>query len=104
MPRKGGPIQKRAIANVDKVLAVASGKGGVGKSTIARGYAFGFLPWMYLIYWLSVNLAFALALRKHPKTNNPLRVGILDLDIFGPSMPTLMGLQNAGEPDLTSSA
>jgi hypothetical protein len=54
--------------------------------------------------WLLVNLAFALALRKHPKTNNPLRVGILDLDIFGPSMPTLMGLQKAGEPDLTSSA
>ncbi|KAF9478340.1 P-loop containing nucleoside triphosphate hydrolase protein [Pholiota conissans] len=83
MPRKGGPIQKRAIANVDKVVAVASGKGGVGKSTIA------------------LNLAFALALRKHPKTNMPLRVGILDLDIFGPSIPTLMGLQKAGEPDLT---
>lgn len=49
------------------------------------------------------NLAFALALRKHPRTNIPLRVGILDLDIFGPSVPTLMGLQNAGEPELTSS-
>ncbi|KAF5330549.1 hypothetical protein D9619_005239 [Psilocybe cf. subviscida] len=83
MPRKGGPIQKRPIANVDKVLAVASGKGGVGKSTIA------------------MNLAFALALRKNEKTGAPLRVGLLDLDIFGPSIPTLMGLRNAGEPALT---
>ncbi|KAF9541429.1 P-loop containing nucleoside triphosphate hydrolase protein [Agrocybe pediades] len=83
MPGKSGPIQRRPIANVDKVLAVASGKGGVGKSTVA------------------VNLAFALALRKNPQTGAPLRVGILDLDIFGPSIPTLMGLQNAGEPALT---
>ncbi|KDR73139.1 hypothetical protein GALMADRAFT_72776 [Galerina marginata CBS 339.88] len=83
IPRKGGIIQRRPIANVEKVLAVASGKGGVGKSTIA------------------LNLAFALALRKNQKTNAPLRVGILDLDIFGPSIPTLMGLQNAGEPELT---
>ena len=35
MPRKAGPIVKRLIPNVKKVLAVASGKGGVGKSTIA---------------------------------------------------------------------
>ena len=35
MPRKSGPIQKRPIPNVKKVLAVASGKGGVGKSTVA---------------------------------------------------------------------
>ncbi|PPQ90159.1 hypothetical protein CVT25_012470 [Psilocybe cyanescens] len=84
MPRKGGPIQRRSIANVDKVLVVASGKGGVGKSTIA------------------LNLAFALALRKNEQTNAPLRVGILDLDIFGPSIPTLMALKNAGEPALTS--
>lgn len=59
---------------------------------------------MRFIICLLVNLAFALALRKHPKTDNPLRVGVLDLDIFGPSIPTLMGLKTAGEPDLTSSA
>ncbi|KAF8898054.1 P-loop containing nucleoside triphosphate hydrolase protein [Gymnopilus junonius] len=83
MPRKGGPIQKRPIANVDKVIVVASGKGGVGKSTVA------------------LNLAFALALRKNERMNTPLRVGLLDLDIFGPSIPTLMGLRNAGEPALS---
>ncbi|KAH9476011.1 Iron-sulfur protein NUBPL [Psilocybe cubensis] len=84
MPRKGGPIERRSIANVEKVVVVASGKGGVGKSTIA------------------LNLAFALALRKNERTNAPLRVGILDLDIFGPSIPTLMSLKNAGEPALTN--
>ncbi|KZP09184.1 P-loop containing nucleoside triphosphate hydrolase protein [Athelia psychrophila] len=78
MPRKAGPVQKRAIPNVTKVLAVASGKGGVGKSTVA------------------VNLAFSLAMLPAR-----LRVGILDLDIFGPSIPTLMGLQLSEEPRLT---
>nr|GAT46257.1 predicted protein [Mycena chlorophos] len=78
IPRKGtGPPHKRAIPNVRRVLAVASGKGGVGKSTVA------------------VNLAFALSARN-------LRVGVLDLDIFGPSVPTLLGLQHSEEPLLTS--
>jgi len=81
MPRRGGPISKRPIPNVSKVVAVASGKGGVGKSTIA------------------LNLAFALALNGGRQRR--LRVGLLDLDIFGPSIPTLMGLQHMGEPDLT---
>ena len=40
MPRKGG-IVKRAIPNVRKVVAVASGKGGVGKSTVAGEYLCG---------------------------------------------------------------
>jgi Mrp family chromosome partitioning ATPase len=44
-----------------------------------------------------VNLAFSLAmLPRRP------RVGILDLDIFGPSIPTLMGLQHSDDPHLTS--
>ncbi|KZV87539.1 iron-sulfur protein IND1 [Exidia glandulosa HHB12029] len=74
--RTTGPPEKRAIANVGKLLAVASGKGGVGKSTVA------------------VNLACALARQK-------LSVGILDLDVFGPSLPTLLGLRDAPEPVLT---
>lgn len=63
---------------------MASGKGGVGKSTVA------------------LNLAFALALQQREQNLKRLKVGILDLDIFGPSVPTLMGLQNVGEPELTS--
>lgn len=47
----------------------------------------------------SVNLAFALALES-PR----LRVGVLDLDIFGPSIPTLFGLTNACQPETTSCA
>ena len=44
-----------------------------------------------------VNLALAMA------RDNRKRVGILDLDIFGPSIPTLMGLNHGEEPELTSS-
>lgn len=56
----------RAIAQVARVIAVASGKGGVGKST--------------------VSAALALAL-----THSGARVGLLDADIYGPSLPTLFG-------------
>lgn len=47
----------------------------------------------------SVNLAFALALGT-PR----LRVGVLDLDVFGPSIPTLLGLTSAAEPEITKCA
>ncbi|KAH9921941.1 P-loop containing nucleoside triphosphate hydrolase protein [Epithele typhae] len=82
IPRRGGPPQKRALPHVARVLAVASGKGGVGKSTVA------------------VNLAFALAMHPRPGNARP-RVGILDLDVFGPSIPKLMALESAPEPALT---
>ncbi len=61
--------QQRAIPGVDKIIAVGSGKGGVGKSTVA------------------INLAEALA--KLGK-----RVGLLDADIYGPSVPRLVGAIN----------
>ncbi|KAG9019503.1 hypothetical protein FRB90_001164 [Tulasnella sp. 427] len=81
IPRKGGAISKRPIPHVKHVIAVASGKGGVGKSTVAA------------------NLAVALA-RQSVDGRNP-RVGLLDLDIFGPSVPKLMGLEGLPPPELT---
>jgi ATP-binding protein involved in chromosome partitioning len=45
-----------------------------------------------------VNLAFSLA------AQHRARVGVLDLDIFGPSIPKLLGLEAGGEPHLTSSS
>jgi ATP-binding protein involved in chromosome partitioning len=58
-----------AMCRIRHKIVVLSGKGGVGKSTVA------------------VNLATALAL-------NGLRVGLLDVDIHGPSVPTMLGLEN----------
>ncbi|KAL5507302.1 GP1_5 [Sanghuangporus vaninii] len=81
LPRRGLP-PRRDIPNVKKVIIVASGKGGVGKSTVA------------------VNLAMALALQNR-SSERRIRVGLLDLDIFGPSQPKLMGLEDCEEPELT---
>ncbi len=67
------PDQKVPVSGVKKVIAVSSGKGGVGKSTVA------------------VNLALALG-------HLGLKIGLLDADIYGPSLPKLMSLD--GKPDL----
>ena len=66
--------QKIALPGVKHLVAVASGKGGVGKSTVAT------------------NLA--LALHMHGR-----RVGLLDADIYGPSLPIMMGIQETWDPN-----
>jgi ATP-binding protein involved in chromosome partitioning len=63
--RKAGPAPER-LPTVRNIIAVAAGKGGVGKSTVAT------------------NLAAALSL-------GGTRVGLLDADVFGPSIPQMMG-------------
>ena len=67
--REAAP-EKPLLPNVKNVIAVASGKGGVGKSTV------------------TANLAVALA-------QKGFRVGLLDADIFGPSVPIMFGTEDA---------
>jgi len=64
----GLTVDRRAIPGVTEIIVVASGKGGVGKSTV------------------SANLAVALA-------QAGARTGLLDADIYGPSAPLMMGVQ-----------
>jgi len=67
------PEKKPGVPGVGAIIAVASGKGGVGKSTTACNLALGFQA-------------------------NGLRVGILDADIYGPSMPRLLRISGRPEP------
>ncbi len=69
--RASTPSGPQKVPGVDRILAVASGKGGVGKSTVAS------------------NLACALAAEGR-------RVGLLDADVYGPSQPRMLGV--SGRP------
>lgn len=69
MQPHGGPIAKQRLEGVKYIVAVASGKGGVGKSTIAS------------------NLAIALQQLGHS-------VGLLDADVYGPSVPRMMNVNS----------
>ena len=74
-PQPRGGRAAQPIPGVKHIIAVASGKGGVGKSTVA------------------CNLAVGLA-------KIGLKVGVLDADLFGPSMPKLFGL--SAKPDVSA--
>ena len=69
-PEKFTPIKGAPLPGIDSIIAVASGKGGVGKSTI------------------TANLAVTLA-------GMGCKVGLLDADIYGPSMPTMFDMEGA---------
>jgi ATP-binding protein involved in chromosome partitioning len=69
--KRPSQIEKKPVPGVKRIIAVASGKGGVGKSTVA------------------VNLALALK-------ELGLAAGLMDADVYGPSAPTLLGLK--GKP------
>ena len=69
-PQQKGLPGRTGIAGVKNILAISSGKGGVGKSTVA------------------VNVAVALA-------QSGSKVGLLDADIYGPNAPTMLGLSSA---------
>jgi ATP-binding protein involved in chromosome partitioning len=70
-----GPDPRRGVDGVSRILAVASGKGGVGKSTVA------------------VNLALALQARGR-------RVAILDADVYGPNVALLLGVRRRANADV----
>jgi len=70
VPKGRGLGEKLVIEGVKNIIAVSSGKGGVGKSTVA------------------VNLAVSLAL-------NGAKVGLLDADVYGPNVPIMLGASDA---------
>ncbi|MFM6059706.1 MAG: iron-sulfur cluster assembly protein, partial [Microcystis aeruginosa] len=69
-PQQKALPDRQGVEGVKNIIAVSSGKGGVGKSTVA------------------VNIAVALA-------HLGAKVGLLDADIYGPNAPTMLGLNDA---------
>jgi len=69
VPNQSAEAPKQPIPGVENLIAIGSGKGGVGKTTV------------------SVNLAIALAAAGH-------KVGLLDADVYGPNVPLMMGIQD----------
>ena len=68
------PVSEPVLPKVKNVIAIASGKGGVGKSTVASNVACGL-------------------------NNKGFKVGLLDLDIYGPSLPIILGINE--QPQMT---
>lgn len=73
---QNSPIEKTKLPNIKNIIVVASGKGGVGKSTVAAG------------------LAISLAMEGYA-------TGLLDADIYGPSIPVLFDLHGVTPPVIT---
>ena len=69
-----GSVSEPVLPKVKNVIAIASGKGGVGKSTVASNVACGL-------------------------NNKGFKVGLLDLDIYGPSLPIVLGINE--QPEMT---
>lgn len=71
--------QNSVLPGVKKIVAIASGKGGVGKSTMA------------------VNLACSIERILSENASSPVNIGLMDCDVYGPSVPLLIGA--SGQPE-----